>query len=181
MKKILFLPTWRQNKYFNIFDSKFNYAELDKLLIECNAILGFNFHPTTVNKNVNLDLNKFNSIKILNSLDDEMNHLLGVTDILITDYSSLYADFLIYNRPIIFAKFDHESYIKEIDLFVDYDKDLPGQKVNNWHELLGAIKELLINNNDSFVKHRNHLHKKIYTNLDGKARKRIANFILGEL
>ena len=72
-----------------------------------------------------------------------INGLLKKTDVLITDYSSLFADFLIYDRPIIFAKFDHENYVKERSLFLDYEKDLPGPKVENWHELFYNIKDII--------------------------------------
>ena len=47
---------------------------------------------------------------------------------LITDYSSLWSDYLIYNRPLIFAQFDKEDYLQERKFYA-YEKDLPGSKV----------------------------------------------------
>ena len=73
------------------------------------------------------------------------------------------------------------SYIKEIELFLDYDKDLPGLKVENWLELTDALKDILINNNDKYKNKRNDMINSIYPNLDGKARERIANFITSSL
>ena len=69
--------------------------------------------------------------------------LLCSADIFITDYSSLYSDFLLYDRPIIFAKFSHKDYIKERNLQFSYD-DLPGKKVSNWHELEDAIHREIV-------------------------------------
>ena len=177
-KRILFLPTWRSNRCFSIFDFDFNYKEVDDFLNSNNAILGFNFHPTSVNKEIKVDLSACNNIKIFNSSGDEMNQLLSRADILITDYSSLFADYLIYNKPIVFAKFDHENYLKEIELSVDYDKDLPGEKVHDWHGLLESLAEILINNNDKYINQRNEMIQNIYPNLDGKARERIAEFVM---
>ena len=175
------MPTWRQNKSFSIFDENYNYKKLDNLLHSTNAILGINFHPTTLNKNINVNLFDCENIEIFNSIEDEMNNLLSSTDILITDYSSIFADFLIFNRPLIFAKFDHESYISEIDLFLDYDKELPGKKVTSWYDLSDALSDVLIHNKDEYKIMRTQMFNKIYANLDGNARARIANFIMSSI
>ena len=65
---------------------------------------------------------------ILDLLGDEINLLLRMASIFITDYSSLWADYLIFNRPMIFAQYDHEKYLSERAIY-DYEKDLPGYKV----------------------------------------------------
>jgi CDP-glycerol glycerophosphotransferase (TagB/SpsB family) len=177
-KRILFLPTWRQNTSFSIFDFGFNPKELDDFLSRANAILGINFHPTSANKNTAVDLSACKNIKLFNSYGDDINYLLSRTDILITDYSSLFADFLMYDKPIVFAKFDHQSYLKEQGLFLDYDKDLPGSKVQNWQEMIEKMKDILINNKDEYKNKRFEMINKIYPIIDGKARERIANFIM---
>ena len=116
-----------------------------------------------------------------NSYGDEMNQLLSITDVLITDYSSLFADYLIYSKPIVFANFDHDAYLEEKKLSLDYDNDLPGIKVQNWRDMLEALSDILIKNNDTYKDKRNEMMHKIYPNLDGKARERIAKFIMSPL
>lgn len=75
--------------------------------------------------------------------------LLHFTDILITDYSSVYFDFLITNRPIIFAPFDFNEYEKKSKFYYDYNKVTPGKKCMNWEEIENEILALL-NGNDMF-------------------------------
>jgi len=180
-KHVLFLPTWRSNTSFSIFNLDFNFKEVDEFLNSSNAVLGFNFHPSSSNKKIKVELSSCKNIIIFNSFGDEMNQLLSKADVLITDYSSLFADYLIYNKPIVFAKFDHHAYLEEIELSLDYDNDLPGVKVENWSEMLDALTDILINNNDKYKNKRNEMIHKIYPNLDGKARKRIAKFIISPL
>src|SRR5699024_10973842 len=50
----------------------------------------------------------------------EVNELLLVTDILITDYSSVCFEFGILNKPMLFFGFDVEQYIKIRDFYYDY-------------------------------------------------------------
>jgi CDP-glycerol glycerophosphotransferase len=61
-------------------------------------------------------------------------------DLLITDYSSIYYDFLLWSKPIVFFPYDLEYY-RDHDrgLIFDYDEYTPGPKVFNIDEL----KELL--------------------------------------
>jgi len=84
--------------------------------------------------------------------------LLHFTDILITDYSSVYFDFLITNRPIIFAPFDLEDYEKTAKFYYNYDDITPGKKCMNWEEIKSEI-ENIVNGNDSFKVQREELLK----------------------
>jgi len=68
--------------------------------------------------------------------------LLRNTDILITDYSSVFFDFLLTGRPLIFAPFDREEYCRrDADFYYDYDDVTPGPKCLNWDEIIKAISE----------------------------------------
>jgi len=66
--------------------------------------------------------------------------LLRQTDILITDYSSVYLDFLLLNRPILFTPFDYEDYVRHsADLYYDYAEITPGPKCRDWPSLLAEL------------------------------------------
>ena len=79
--------------------------------------------------------------------------LLHFTDVLITDYSSVYFDFLITNRPIIFAPFDLEEYERTAKFYYEYDDVTPGQKCFSWNEIEDEILSL-VNDNDTFKSQR---------------------------
>ena len=104
--------------------------------------------------------------------------MLCQIDLLITEYSSIISDFLIFNKPIIFAKFDHDYYIKTKGVYVDYDNNLPEPKANNWSEITQYIKTIFMDKNDEYQKERNNLRTLIYPNLDGDACKRITQSVM---
>lgn len=76
--------------------------------------------------------------------------LLMAADILITDYSSIYIDYLLLDRPIIFYYFDYENYLQsDREMYFDYEKVTPGDKVNNFGELLDSLNHISHDKNDS--------------------------------
>ncbi len=63
--------------------------------------------------------------------------LLPQVDVLITDYSSIYTDYLLLNRPIIFTPFDLADYRdNDQGFFMDYDTVTPGPKAKSWVEAI---------------------------------------------
>lgn len=135
-KLILFLPTWRADKNFSIFNFEFNSEKLSKFLINTNSYMLIISHPFDIAKN--FQIKKISRQKFISSDSISIENLLKNTDIFITDYSSLFSDFLLFEKEIIFAKFDHVKYLKERELILDYDK-LPGYKVKNWNELINCL------------------------------------------
>lgn len=75
---------------------------------------------------------------------DDINILLQSADILITDYSSVFFDYLLLNRPIIFFPFDIDEYVREDrEFYEDYYAATPGPKVNSWPELIEILDALM--------------------------------------
>ena len=72
-------------------------------------------------------------------------HLMNAFDILITDYSSVYVDFLLLNKPIIFSCPDFNKYNEDRGFIVDEPKFMmPGQLVQNQTQLLESIDEIYV-------------------------------------
>ena len=83
---------------------------------------------------------------------------------MITDYSSIFADFLLLDRPIIFSNFDHENYInKERALYWNYEEVTPGHKASDWNSIISALNEILVKNEDRYKNARSAMLKKIYS------------------
>lgn len=176
-KTILFLPTWRKDHSFSIFNFGFDPSGLNALLEEIDAVIAFSFHPFTATYQQIPDLREFERMICFHESGDEMNFLLRKADMLITDYSALFADFLIYNKPILFAKFDHDGYIRSNPLYADYGH-LPGPKAENWLELIVHMREILLYGRDEYETRREEMRNLIYPHPDGKACERITQFIL---
>lgn len=108
-KIILYTPTWRDNRdsfspFSDIFLENFN-----NYLNENNYIFLVKWHLWTKN----VDISKKSNIKNISKIDFDIQELLKYTDILITDYSSIYIDFLLTKKPIIFYAFDIDKYLSE--------------------------------------------------------------------
>lgn len=69
--------------------------------------------------------------------------LLSQADILITDFSSCYVDYLALNRPIIFYAFDYDDYLSnERDYYWKYDRITAGYTIKDKEKLNRAIEDI---------------------------------------
>ena len=69
--------------------------------------------------------------------------LLPYVDILITDYSGMYSDFQLLNRPMIFIPYDLEEYSTYTGVTVNYDKFTAGPCVSSQKEFIAALSGYL--------------------------------------
>jgi len=92
-----------------------------------------------------LDDGAFKRIQLLKVEDrPDITLFLPHVDVLITDFSSLYYDYLLLDRPMIFAPFDFERYTTtERELYDDYDKVTPGPRCDSWEEIASELDEIL--------------------------------------
>ena len=171
-KLVLYIPTRRENKLFNIFDYDFSSKKFEEFTAKNKCIFFVSNHPTNPSKNIyNEHIRNLNFVNLNGNIIDE---ILSKADIIITDFSSIFADFLLFDKPIIFSKFDYNNYVKSSGLKIDYNS-LPGPKVKNWDELLAEI-DTFLNSDDNYKNQREDWKKKVYNYLDGKNSERIANY-----
>ena len=139
--KIMYLPTFRDHdKDFNPFKKyKFPKVEFEKYLADSNSILITNAHFVM---NKVFQGNTFKRIINLKRVfGQELNYILKDIDILITDYSGVYFDYLLLEKPIILAPFDLNEYKKNSrQLYFNYETEIIGSKAENWEEILNILK-----------------------------------------
>ncbi|MBF8723032.1 CDP-glycerol glycerophosphotransferase family protein [Pseudomonas guariconensis] len=138
--KVLYMPTHRGEGEFDVTnffarDMDFINEHLNKLNVKLYVKLHFYYRSVRVE-------NKSNIIFVDDAeISYDIYPLLSSAAILITDYSSVYFDFLLTEKPIIFAPFDHEAYLsKERELYYDYDSVTPGPKCSSWQEIINWIE-----------------------------------------
>jgi len=108
----------------------------------------------------------------------DIQELLRQTDILITDYSSIYFDFLLLDRPIIFAPFDLENYLRQDREFhYPYQEVTPGPIARNWKEVLPHIEEAL-QNPQKYQKERHRIRDLFHQYKDGNSSQRVFDEII---
>lgn len=185
-KLVFYLPTMRQGlkeegKHFN--ENIFNYCDyelkaLDAFLEDNNAYIFAKLHFAD-NSYYNRSL--FELPKRIIFLDTDMlldkmltiYHLMNAFDVLITDYSSVYVDFLLLNRPIIFSCPDIEKYKEDRGFIIDDPEFLmPGKKVKNQVELIDSLKSIFEGVDDYRIDRKNKMML-FHSNLDGNSSKRL--------
>lgn len=70
----------------------------------------------------------------------DINDLTLISDLLITDYSSVCMDFALLSKPCIFFAFDLEKYEKERSFYFDYESYVPGAVVRDFGAVIEAVK-----------------------------------------
>ena len=74
----------------------------------------------------------------------DANELLSVTDVLVTDYSSIFFDFLVTDKPIVFYVWDKEVYENQRGLYID-QSELPGPTAESLEDLVEVLQDVEIN------------------------------------
>lgn len=85
---------------------------------------------------------------------EDVMDVLASMDLLITDYSSIYIDYLLLERPIIFLPYDQEEYLKDRGFNFPYDEVTPGPKPKSYEEFLNSMGDLLYNRSDYVEKQK---------------------------
>lgn len=136
-KVIFYAPTWRGEKAFQSFDRKRLEADLARLG-ELDAHVLFRGHHLA--EQLLADINVPNVTVVSPYLDT--NEILSVVDILVTDYSSVFFDFLITDRPIVHYLYDYEAYTEERGLYFGPEA-LPGDVVYTSDDMIAAVQSHL--------------------------------------
>ncbi len=149
-KTFLYMPTFRDVGGDFFESTGIDFQQINSLMIQLQAVFYIKAHP-----NAGLDsfnLTKYSNITVIPSAVDPYP-LLSHTDTLITDYSSIYIDFLLLDKPIIFFAFDLKDYLTNCrDMYFEYDQVTPGHQALNFEGLLMAI-----NSDDTFAINRKSL------------------------
>lgn len=158
-KFIIWLPTYKKHKNVNITDSQKykdkviplfteeELSELNKELQKSNTLLILKFHPAQ-------DLTTLKTIKLTNiylwkNEDLEKNNinlysLLAYSDALITDYSSVGADYLLTDKPLAYIRDDMDEYSEKRGFcFDNIDKMSPGHKITNKEDFIKFINDII--------------------------------------
>lgn len=175
-KLILYAPTWKGRNYYR---PDINIEEYVQVIQSIEANLNTNEYQILVKphqivykylKDEGVMTDRFVPATI------DASEILSVTDILISDYSSIFFDFITTGRPIIFFDPDIEQYEKYRGIYHGTDK-LPGPVVKTVDEIIASIRK--IENNADVYKIYYDDHKKwsgIYE--DGHCGERILQILL---
>lgn len=174
-KIILYAPTWRDNQHETsvgyTYKTEVDFDYLKENLSDEYIIL-FRAHYFVANS---FDFEKYRGFVYDVSKYDDINKLYVISDILITDYSSVFFDYSILKRPIIFYMYDLEEYQTKLrDFYIDL-KELPGNIVEKEEDL---VKEIKKSKNFKYDKRYKEFNNKFTYLEDGKASARVVEAVL---
>lgn len=136
-KIILYAPTYRDNDDMSVY--MFQYEEFIKCAQDkfgCEFIMLIKLHPNMIHKS---NFIKYNE-KIINvSGYEDMQELLLISDILITDYSSCMFDIILLKKIVMLYSKDYENYVSGRGINFDYFS-LPFKVSRNNNDLINNIK-----------------------------------------
>ena len=139
---ICYMPTFRDhvNDVFSFFTEA--NADLLNLLEQNNAVILEKSHYVTESRSAGRD-DKANRVYRINS-DFISQELLGASDVLITDYSSCFFDYLLLDRPIIHFLYDYKYYEND-DRGLYYKKEdvVCGDVAEDMEQLICALRDNL--------------------------------------
>lgn len=138
-KVILYAPTWRDSKNGGIsydFCPPIDIEKWRKRLSNEYVVL-FRMHTFTTNFNM-----VFDDFAIDVSDYDNLNHVLSISDVVITDYSTIVYDCAVARKPFICFGFDYDAYKEERGFYFDLNEEYPGGVLKTEDEVLDRIVEL---------------------------------------
>jgi len=178
-KVILYAPTWRDNqhdyKLGYVYDINADFDALKAALSEEYVIL-FRAHYLVANQ---FNFDRYSGFVYDVSGVDDINDLYLASDLLVTDYSSVFFDYANLNRPVVFYMYDLEQYRDETRGFYLSLDELPGPIVRTESELVEAIRRAALS--DPVGDEKYQAFRKKFTPLDdGRASDRVIDTVFGE-
>lgn len=168
-KVVLWMPTYRKSKIGDVrIDGKVNklndfleesyLAELNEFFKGITSMCFIKLHPMDY-MDVQ-DFKKYSNLFFLNNTHFQkqgisLYSILNNTDLLLTDFSSVYIDYLLLNKPIAFLVTDFNEYSNSRGFVFDTPKRyMPGEIINQRERLIPYLEEIFIKKEDSHQENR---------------------------
>lgn len=177
-KVILYAPTWRDDEYHAAGQYKFKLQlDLEKMqnILGDDYVIVLRMHYFISDK---IDLSCFKGFAFDFSKYNDINDLYIISDLLITDYSSVFFDYANLKKPILFYTYDLNKYKDELrGFYIDMVNDLPGPLLYNTDEVIQNIENI-----ENVKKYYESKYKEFYQNFcnldDGNATKRVVEKVI---
>jgi len=135
-KTILYAPTFRDTNRFNR-ETPIEWGRLNDLLKKNDATFLIKLHRHDYSMAIKED---YSNIRVLDN-ESDMYPLFSKVDLLITDYSSIFFDFLLTDKPVLFYPYDKDDYLtKDRSMYDEYDTVTPGHKAYDFNGLYEKLE-----------------------------------------
>lgn len=175
-KIILYAPTWRDDEFYDKgkykFASKLDF-DLARKELEKDYVFIVKYHYLVQDQ---IDWSSYKGFVYNYDMTCDISLLYLVSDMLITDYSSVMFDYSLLRRPILFYTYDLEKYKNELrGFYFDLTQEAPGPIVTTTSELITQIKNYHM---EEYQTAYDAFHDKYNHADDGTASKKVVDLIL---
>lgn len=137
---ITFAPTYRgsnqKEAYYDM--NRIDQEQLYDFCEKNNSVVLFKFHPFLKGKHL---VNEKYEKNLIDLSDYNINDLFYITDVLITDYSSCFYDYILLKKPVLFYVYDEELYSATRGVHRPVSKVAPGKICKSFPELMDALEQ----------------------------------------
>ena len=134
------MPTFRdsEKKFFEVM----HLESFQRFLKEEHILFCVKLHPKS-KLNAEFKALQTEVVQVIDK-DADPYTFLEEADVLVTDYSSIYFDYLLTDKPVVFFDYDLEEYLSDTrEMYFDYEEFTPGVKAKDQKELEDALKEAI--------------------------------------
>ncbi|MEE2035606.1 CDP-glycerol glycerophosphotransferase family protein [Nocardiopsis sp. CT-R113] len=178
-KVVLYAPTWRDDKYYTRGKHKLDlHLDLRRMYEKLgdDHVLLVRRHPRVVDSVPIVGEGFVHDV----SLYPEIMELFLVTDVLITDYSSMMFDFANTGRPMLFFTYDLEGYRDNLrGFYFDFEETAPGPLLTESDDVIGALLDI-----DEVARRAEPSYRSFVDRFcpldDGRAAARVVDRVFGE-
>lgn len=179
-KIILWAPTFRKSVSMNMQDTVkerpilpivniMEFRKLNEYLKAFEVKIVVKLHPEQdLSKYDLVDMDNFILLSHQEFLKRGMDlyRFMKQCDAMITDYSSIFYDFLLLDRPIGFTEDDIEDYAEKRGFAMDLDEYRPGMRIRNYEDICTFVMDL-VNGNDAHVDDRAQVNSLVNEDTEG--------------
>ena len=170
-KNIIWMPTYRNSNNYHdsqealIFSlGEEDFSKIQQILSKHDYQLYIKLHPLEESR-LHVQMNHSNihllTEEIISEQYDTLYTFLGTTSALITDYSSVFLDYYLLNRPVAFTINDYEEYKdKRGFVFEDVKSLMVGSVIRDSHDLVEFL-ESVMKSEDSYIEERTKVNDKV--------------------
>lgn len=172
---ILYAPTWRDNEFYGKGKYKFNPSLDFNALRDSlgdDTVMIVKYHYLVMDQ---IDWTPYQGFIYSCDLSYDISDLYLVSDMMITDYSSVMFDYSLLKRPMLFFCYDLEDYKDSLrGFYFDFLAEAPGPVTQTTEELIASIK----NYDPSLYKEKQEAFYRKYNHADdGHASEKVVELI----
>lgn len=142
-KTILYAPTWRDDQHYGSGQYKFELAldlQLMKERLQDDYVVLLRTHHYISD---HIDVSGLGDFVINLSSYDDISEIYLISDICITDYSSVFFDYANLKRPILFYTYDFDKYKNQLrGFYIDMNTEVPGPLLYTSEQVVQAIEDI---------------------------------------